>query len=137
MSIALPHPGHRIVARVGLGQVNPAAWIGYQLAVHPWLRRALALWATTQFLAIWAVAAAPRAVAATMNTALNWTGITDSAGVPIGAYYLSTVDTLEAITDGGPDVSLTDPSSWVQWGVHSLTTGITNDTIATWIQAEA
>jgi hypothetical protein len=138
MSIALPRPGHRIVARVGLGHVHPAAaWIGYQLAVHPWLRRALALWATTQFLAIWAVAAAPRAVAATMNTALNWTGITDSAGVPIGAYYLSTVDTLEAITDGGPDVSLTDPSSWVQWGVHSLTTGITHDTIATWIQAEA
>ena len=137
MSIALPQPRSLILPRVRLGRVHPAAWIGYQLAVHPWLRRALTLWATTQFLAIWAVAAAPRAVAATMNSALNWTGITDSAGVPIGAYYLSTVDTLEAITDGGPDVSLTDPSSWIQWGVHSLTTGITHDTIATWIQAEA
>ena len=137
MSIALPPPPSLTLPRLRLGRIHPAARIGYHLAVHPWLRRALTLWATTQFLTVWAVAAAPRAVAATMNTALNWTGITDSAGVPIGAYYLSTVDTLEAITDGGPNVSLTDPSSWVQWGVHSLTTGITHDTIASWIQAEA
>ena len=117
--------------------MHPAEWFGYQLAIHPWLRRTLSYWAATQFLTIWAMAAAPRAVAATMNTALNWTGITDSAGVPIGAYFLSTVDTLEAITNGGPDVNFYDPSTWIQWGVHSVTTGITHDTIATWIQAEA
>lgn len=137
MTIAVPRSRSPILARSRSRQVHPAEWVGYQLAVHPWLRRALTYWAATQFLMIWAVATAPRAVAATMNSALNWTGITDSAGVPIGAYFLSTVDTLEAITEGGPDVSFYDPSTWIQWGVHSLTTGITHDTIATWIQAEA
>lgn len=137
MTIALPRHRGPILARPRTGQVHPAEWFGYQFAMHPWLRRALTYWAATQFLMIWAVSAAPRAVAATMNTALNWTGITDSAGVPIGAYFLSTVDTLEAITEGGPDVSFYDPSTWIQWGVQSLTTGITHDTIATWIQAEA
>jgi hypothetical protein len=127
----------RVLARPHIGHVHPTEWFGYQLAVRPWLRRVLIFWAATQFLTIWALAAAPRAVAASMNTALNWTGITDSAGVPIGAYFLSTVDTLEAITDGGPDVSLFDPGTWVQWGVHTLTTGITHDTIANWLQVEA
>jgi hypothetical protein len=137
MTIAVPPYRDRMFARPRIGPLHPAERFGYQLAVRPWLRRALIYWAATQFLAIWALAAAPHAVAATMNSALNWTGITDSAGVPIGAYFLSTVDTLEAITEGGPDVRLFDPGTWVQWGVHTLTTGITHDTIATWIQAEA
>jgi hypothetical protein len=137
MTIALASCGSPIERRPRTGQVYRAEWFGYQLAIHPWLRRTLSYWAATQFLTIWALAAAPRAVAATMNTALNWTGITDSAGVSIGAYFLSTVDTLEAITNGGPDVNFYDPSTWIQWAVHSVTTGITHDTIATWIQAEA
>ena len=64
-------------------------------------------------LALWAVAAAPPALAATMAGALDWTGITDSHGVPLGAYYLSVVGTGEAITEAGPGLSA-DPSTWVQ-----------------------
>jgi hypothetical protein len=117
--------------------IRLAEWAGYQLAVHPLLRRAAAFWLTTHLLAVWALAAAPRAAAATMAGALNWTGITDSQGVPVGAYFLSTVDTMEAITAAGPDISLADPGSWVRWGAHAVTTAITHDTIASWIQAQA
>lgn len=129
-------PAAAVLSRPRLSSVHPAEWFGYQLAVKPWLRRALIVWAATHFLAIWALATAPRATAATMNAVLNWTGITDSSGVPIGAYFLSTVDTFEAVTEGGPDVSW-NPGTWVQWGVHALTTGMTHETVASWIQAEA
>lgn len=111
--------------------------LGYELAVHPRLRRLLVFWSTTHALAIWALLAAPRATAATMAAALNWTGITDSYGVPVGAYFLSTVDTMEALTKGGPDVSVVDPGSWMRWGAHALTTGLTHETVASWIQAQA
>lgn len=114
-----------------------AEWIGYQFAVHPRLRRVTLFWLTTHALAIWALTTAPRATASTMAAALNWTGITDSQGVPVGAYFLSTVDTMEAITAAGPDVSVVNPGSWVRWGAHAVTTGITHDTIASWIQAQA
>ena len=83
-----------------------AEWIGYQLAIHPRLRRVLTFWLSTHVLAVWAVAAAPPAFASTMAAALNWTGITDSYGVPVGSYYLSVVSTREAITEAGPDISL-------------------------------
>jgi hypothetical protein len=110
---------------------------GYELAIHPRLRRILLIWAVTHTLALWALAAAPRATAATMGAALNWTGITDSYGVPVGAYFLSTVDTMEALTEGGPDVSVVDPGSWMRWGAHAITTGLTHETVASWVQAQA
>ena len=93
--------------------------VGYELAIRPRLRRVLIFWLSTHLLALWSLVAAPRAAAATMAAALNWTGITDSYGVPVGAYFLSTVDTMEAITEGGPDVSVVDPGSWVRWGAHA------------------
>ena len=111
--------------------------IGYELAIHPRLRRILLVWLATHTLALWALAAAPRATAATMGAALNWTGITDSYGVPVGAYFLSTVDTMEALTEGGPDVSVVDPGSWMRWGAHAITTGLTHETVASWVQAQA
>ena len=118
-------------------RLHPAEWIGYQLALRPNLRRASTFWLSTHLLTVWALAVAPEATASTMAGALNWTGITDSHGVPVGAYFLSTVDTMEAITDGGPDLSVVNPGSWVRWGAHAITTGITHDTIASWIQAQA
>lgn len=111
--------------------------MGYELAVRPRLRQVLAFWLTTHLLALWSLIAAPRATAATMSAALNWTGITDSYGVPVGAYYLSTVDTMEALTKGGPDVSVVDPGSWVRWGAHAITSGLTHETVASWMQAQA
>ncbi|MGY4646217.1 hypothetical protein [Mycobacterium sp. URHB0021] len=111
--------------------------IGYELAVHPQQRRVFVVWLATHSLAVWALITAPRATAATMAAALNWTGITDSYGVPVGAYFLSTVDTMEALTEGGPDVSVVDPGSWMRWGAHAITTGLTHETVASWVQAQA
>ena len=113
-----------------------AQWIGYQLAIHPRLRRVLTFWLTTHVLAVWAVAAAPPAFASTMAAALNWTGITDSYGVPVGSYYLSVVSTREAITEAGPDISL-NPTSWFRWASNALTEALTHDSIATALQAQA
>lgn len=111
-------------------------WLGYHLAVHPRLARAGVFALVSHLLALWSVVAAPPAVAATMAGALGWTGITDSHGVPLGAYYLSVVSTSEAITQAGPGLSA-DPSSWAQWLAAAVTTGLTHDTVATWLQAQA
>jgi hypothetical protein len=110
--------------------------LGYMLASHPTLRRCLILWLTTDVAALWSVTAAPPAFAASMAGTLNWTGITDSHGVPLGAYYLSTVGTSEAITEAGPSVG-TDPSSWMNWLSHAVTTGVTHQSVAAWLQAQA
>lgn len=113
-----------------------AEWLGYQLAAHPRLARAAVVTLVTHLLAVWAVVAAPPAVAATMAGALGWTGVTDSHGVPLGAYYLSVVSTTEAITKAGPGLTA-DPSSWAQWLASAVTTGLTHDTVASWLQAQA
>ncbi|MBB3606423.1 uncharacterized protein YggT (Ycf19 family) [Mycolicibacterium sp. BK556] len=113
-----------------------AEWLGYQLAAHPRLARAAVVTLVTHLLAVWAVVAAPPAVAATMAGALGWTGVTDSHGVPLGAYYLSVVSTTEAITQAGPGLSA-DPSSWAHWLASAVTTGLTHDTVASWLQAQA
>ena len=84
--------------------------LGYLLATRPTLRRCLILWLTTNIAALWSVTAAPPAFAATMAGTLNWTRITDSHGVPLGTYYLSTVGTSEAITEAGPGVVPTRPA---------------------------
>ncbi|MDV3133321.1 DUF3824 domain-containing protein [Mycobacterium sp. 29Ha] len=113
-----------------------AEWCGYQLALHPRLRHVLTFWLTTHVLALWSIAAAPPAFASTMAGALNWTGITDSYGVPIGSYYLSVVSTREAITEAGPDLSL-NPTSWFRWAGNALTQSLTHDSVATALQAQA
>lgn len=113
-----------------------AEWCGYQLAIRPRLRRVLTFWLATHVLALWSVAAAPPAFASTMAGALNWTGITDSHGVPVGSYYLSVVSTREAITQAGPDLSL-DPTSWFRWAGNALTQSLTHDSVATALQAQA
>jgi hypothetical protein len=110
--------------------------LGYVLATRPILRRCLILWSTTDVAALWSVTAAPPAFAATMAGTLNWTGITDSHGVPLGAYYLSTVSTSEAITEAGPGVGA-DPASWMRWLNYAVTTGVTHQSISAWLQAEA
>jgi hypothetical protein len=110
--------------------------LGYLLATRPTLRRSLIVWLTTNVAALWSVTAAPPALAATMAGTLNWTGITDSHAVPLGAYYLSTVATSEAITEAGPSVGA-DPSSWMNWLDHAVTTGVTHQSVVAWLQAQA
>lgn len=113
-----------------------AGYLGYQLATRPRLRRAATVWFTIHLLASWSVAAAPPAAASTIGGALNWTGITDSYGVPVGNYYLSVVSTTEAITKAGPGLSA-DPSSWARWLANALTTGLTHEAVAELLSAQA
>ena len=113
-----------------------AEWIGYQLAVHPRLRHVTTIWLCGHLLVMWAVITAPRAAAAPALALLNFTGLTDSRGVPLAAYYLSTVSAAEAIMEAGPDLSI-NPDSWVRWLSESLTTGLTHNTVAAWLQMQA
>ncbi|OBJ77083.1 hypothetical protein A9W97_06810 [Mycobacterium gordonae] len=113
-----------------------AEYLGYQLATRPRLRRAGMVWFTLHWLASWSVAAAPPAAASTIGGALNWTGITDSYGVPVGNYYLSVVSTGEAITKAGPGLSA-DPSSWARWLANALNTGLTHEAVAELLCAQA
>ncbi|BAN91971.1 MULTISPECIES: hypothetical protein [Mycobacterium] len=113
-----------------------AEYLGYQLATRPRLRRATTLWLITHTLVTAAVGAAPPAAASTLAGALNWTGVTDSHGVPVGSYYLSVVSTSEAITKAGPGLSA-DPSSWARWLANAVTTGLSHEFIVELLQAQA
>ena len=113
-----------------------AEYLGYQMATRPRLRRFVTFWLTTHLAAAWSIMAAPSAVASTLAGALNWTGIADSHGVPIGNYYLSVVSTSEAITKAGPGLSA-DPSSWARWLANALTTGLTHEGIVELLQMQA
>lgn len=113
-----------------------AEYLGYHLATRPRLRRVAKFWLTTQVLGTWSVLAAPQAAAAPLTGALNWTGVTDSHGVPVGNYYLSVVSTSEAITKGGPELSA-DPTSWTRWLANAVTTGLTHQAIVELLQLQA
>ena len=63
-----------------------ADYLGYQMATRPRLRGFITFWLSTQLLGTWSVVAAPPAAASTLAGALNWTGVTDSYGVPVGDY---------------------------------------------------
>lgn len=113
-----------------------ADYLGYQMAARPQLRRFTTFWLLTHTLAAAALGAAPPAAASTVAGALNWTGVTDSHGVPVGNYYLSVVSTSEAITKAGPGLSV-DPSSWARWLANAVTTGLSHELIVELLQAQA
>ena len=113
-----------------------AEYLGYLLATRPRLRRFTTFWLATQILGTWSVGAAPPAAASTLAGALNWTGLADSHGVPVGDYYLSVVSTTEAITKAGPGLSA-DPSSWARWLANALTTGLTHESVVELLQFQA
>ncbi|CAN1569853.1 hypothetical protein MCEMIE22_03138 [Mycobacteriaceae bacterium] len=123
------------VAPTGIGG-RAAEWLGYQLAVRPRLRRVTLVWLCGHLLTTWAVITAPRAVAAPAITILGFTGLTDSRGVPVSYYYLSTVSTAEKIRETGPGLSL-NPDSWVEWLSDSLVTGLTYEGVAAALQMQA
>lgn len=125
------------VASAPTGLAGRAAeWLGYQMAVHPRLRRVSVIWLCGYLLTTWAVITAPRAVAAPAITILGFTGLTDSRGVPVSYYYLSTVSTAEKIRETGPGLSL-NPDSWVEWLSDSLVTGLTYEGVAAALQMQA
>ena len=96
------------------------AGIRYWLHRHPRLRRHLQILAVVQFLAVTAVCTAPAASASTNAGVLNWTGLRDSYGVPVGDYYLSLASIRDQITQAGPDTSAWDPGTWGRWLMHGL-----------------
>lgn len=106
-----------------------AAW----LAEHPRARRLATIVTIMHALALWAVVSAPSAAAATGGAALGWTGLKDSYGVPLKDYFLSVVDTPEAVTNNGQGVSLLEPSSVLKWAGQAIQTGITHSTAAWWL----
>ena len=99
-------------------------------------RRSVRILVGLHLLAGAAVAVAPRASASSNAAVLNWTGLADTYGVPIGDYYLSLASTSEQIARAGPHVSW-DPASWMAWTVHALTVLGTHWTVASVLTAEA
>ncbi len=110
-----------------------AAW----LAEHPTARRATTVLLAVHILVLWSVLTAPSAAAATAAAALGWTGLKDSDGVPLGDYFLSVVDTSEAVANNGRGVSVLDPSSMLGWVTQAAETAATHSTVAWWLTDEA
>lgn len=110
---------------------------GVWLLEHPKIRRALVVMTSLHVLCLWAVIAAPHAAASTGAAALGWTGLHDLDGVPLNDYFLSVVDTPEAITNNGQHLSLTDPSTWISWMGQATQTAVTHSTAAWWLTNEA
>ncbi|WP_085164348.1 hypothetical protein, partial [Mycobacterium nebraskense] len=100
--------------------------IAVWLREHPRFRRALIVTNTVYGLALWAVACAPRAAAETSGAALGWTGLKDTYNVPLQDYFVSIVDTSEAVTNNGQHVSAIDPSTWLPWLAHATEAGLTH-----------
>jgi hypothetical protein len=112
------------------------ARLHYWYLTHPrWGRPAL-LAAVLQALSIAAVCAAPQASASTNASILNFTGLKDTYGVPIGDYYLSLASVRDQITQAGPGVTW-NPQTWMDWTAHTVWTMLSGVTIANWLTAEA
>ena len=112
------------------------ARLHYWYLTHPQWGRPLLVLAILHALAITATAVAPAASASTNAMVLNWTGLKDTYGVPLGNYYLSLPTVREQITQAGPDIGWT-PESWMAWTSHALGTMVTNATSASILTAEA
>jgi hypothetical protein len=108
----------------------------YWLLRHPRCGKPFVVLAGVHALALAAVWAAPRASAATNATVLNWTGLKDSYGVPIGDYYLAIASIPEQISQAGPSVTW-DPASWAKWSLHAMAVIAANLTTAHILTAEA
>src|SRR5258705_12359190 len=91
-------------------------WLG-----HRWLHRPARVLAALQVLSAVAMCAAPRAVAASNSLVLDWTGLRDSYGVPIGNYYLAIAWLRDQIAAGAPDVGW-NPDTWTARLNHGLGT---------------
>ncbi len=102
------------------------------LCTHPRARR---VWVMFQLLwggSLAAVMMAPRAAADSLTGALGWTGLHDSYGLPIGAYFVSLVPMTEAITAQGPSFGV-DPDTWGPALMSTLGTALTYTQLASWL----
>lgn len=81
---------------------------------HPMWGRPLALMVLLYWLPAVTVALAPPAFASSNAEALNWTGVKDDQGVPLGNYFLASIDIYESAKQSAPDVSWSS-GSWFDW----------------------
>ena len=112
------------------------ARLHYWLLRHPRCGKPILLLAGVQALALAAVWAAPHASAATNATVLNWTGLKDSYGVPVGDYCLAIASIPVQVSQAGPGVNW-DPASWAKWSLHAMAVIAANLTTAHILTAEA
>jgi hypothetical protein len=101
-----------------------------------WLHRPTLVLAALQVLSAAAVCAAPRAVAASNSLVLDWTGLRDSYGVPIGDYYLAIASVRDQIAAGAPGLTV-NPDSWTAWLTHALGSALASLAAANILTAEA
>ena len=84
----------------------------YRLLRHPRVGRSLLIVAWLHLLASAAVCTAPAASASTNAVVLNWTGLHDSYGVPIGDFYLSLASFHDRLTQGGLNAAPRTTTFW-------------------------
>lgn len=101
------------------------------LAIHPRWRWTFNIMITTYVLCGWALISAPSAAAATGGAALGWTGLHDVDGVALKDMFLSVVDTTEAMTNNGQEVTW-DPTTWMKWLGEVVQTTASHSTV-TWL----
>lgn len=136
---SLPRLATAGAARLRAGAINPYVaieWLAYWMACHPRLRRVIAVCAAVEFAALWSVIAAPPAFAASLASAMNWTGITDSTGAPLGDYYLSVISTSEAISNTTDDLGF-NPGTWIPWMADVMSTAVSHETVTWVLKAQA
>ena len=100
------------------------------LYCHPRVRRA---WVITQTLWLgWltALLVAPTAAASGLGSALDFSGLRDSRGIPIGAYLFSTVDMIDALRHQGTDMNITNPATWIPSLADNITVALTYGQVA-------
>jgi hypothetical protein len=103
---------------------------------HPRLRRPACVVVAVQALVVTAVSAAPQAAASTNLMVLNWTGLRDTYGVPIGDYYLAIASLPDQIAAAatGPNWN---PATWMPWMSNVLARLLANIAAANILTGEA
>ena len=109
----------------------------YWLARHRRVRCNVRVFLVLQALSAMAVGTAPAAGASTNAVVLNWTGLHDSYGVPVGDYYLSLASVRDQLIAAGPQGSAWDPATWGAWMVHGWDVLLTSVAAASMLTAEA
>jgi len=106
------------------------------LLTHPRLARPLRVLALVQLLSVLAVTTAPHAAASTNAVILNWTGLHDNYGVPVGDLYLSLPSLADRLTQTGPHATVVDPTTWPAWLMHGIAVLFDSLTAANILTAE-
>jgi hypothetical protein len=113
------------------GAPSVSAW----LHERPRVCRAVTFVGVLWGAAVWAVATAPMAAAAGVGPLMSWTGLADSYGVPVGAYFVSVVPMAEAVREQGPQFGA-DPGTWGPALTSSLSTVMTYTQLSMWLTLE-